>query len=133
MATSTNQPPTASESPIPIPQQQKQANASNSASAVPEITSWFSTSSSSAMTIAIGCYLLWGTFWGCKIVYPRMMSWYNSTTWFIFGTGPMDILKRQIIFGLQVRFWSVVIGIVVGCLGGAFYMQFFRSRRTAEA
>jgi len=78
--------------------------------------------------VAIGCYVLWGGFWGCKLIYPRMLAWYKSSTFFFFGTSPIQILARQIIWGLQFRFWAIVIGIVVGCLGGAFYMQFFRRR-----
>ena len=62
-----------------------------------------------------------------------MMAWYKSQTWFIFGKSPMDILMTQLAFGLQVRFWAIVIGTVIGCLGGAVYVQFFRSRCTVEA
>ena len=96
-----------------------------------KIASGVSTGFSAVLWIVLFLYILWGAYWGCQIVYPRMLAWYKSSTWLIFGTGPMDILKRQIIFGLQVRFWAIVIGIVVGCLGGGFYMQYLRSRRTA--
>ncbi|MCE5309145.1 MAG: hypothetical protein LLG20_16010 [Acidobacteriales bacterium] len=97
-----------------------------------EIGGFFSSASKLVINVLIGCYVLWGAFWGCHIVYPRMMAWYRSSTWFILGRSPMDILIRQITFGLQVRFWAIVIGTIVGCLGGAIYMQFMRSGRTTR-
>lgn len=97
------------------------------------ISSAVSNTFSGILWIFVFLYVMWGAYWGCQIVYPRMLEWYNSSTWLIFGTGPMDILKRQIIFGLQVRFWAIVIGTVVGCLGGAVYMQFFRVHSPARA
>jgi uncharacterized protein len=88
---------------------------------------------SAVWPILLFLYVIWGAYWGCKIVYPRMMAWYKSQRWFIFGTSPMDILTSQIVFGLQVRFWAIVIGLIVGCLGGAAYMQFFRPTSRVKA
>jgi hypothetical protein len=89
--------------------------------------------SSGILWIVLLVYVLWGTYWGCQIIYPRMMTWYKSSTWFIFGKNPMEILMRQIAFGLQVRFWAIVIGMLVGCLGGAVYMQFLRTAPSVKA
>lgn len=143
--TGGNQPPSASDraaesnSPgsVPVPQSDQNGTESGKAeSAKTEptspglfstIVSGISTGSSLFLWMFLFLYVMWGAYWGCQIVYPRMLAWYKSSNWLIFGTSPMDILMSQIAFGVQVRFWAVVIGIIVGCLGGAFYMQFFRS------
>jgi len=97
------------------------------------IVSSISTVFSAVWPILLFLYVIWGAYWGCKIVYPRMLAWYKSQRWFIFGTSPMDILMSQIAFGLQVRFWAIVIGLIVGCLGGAIYMQFLRPTSSVKA
>jgi hypothetical protein len=151
LATSGNQPPSASDTAAPesktpestsVPQsgQATQSEAAESGKAEPSSPGFLATIGSGISSlfgvllwIVILLYVSWGTYCGCKLVYPQMLAWYESRTWFIIGKGPIDILLSQVAFGLQVRFWAIVLGIIVGCLGGAVYMQFFRPTQVHQA
>jgi hypothetical protein len=55
------------------------------------------------------------------LVRPPLMEWYRSSDWFIFGTGPVDILLRQVGFRLGFELFIFGISCVIGSLGGAIY------------
>ena len=56
------------------------------------------------------------------LVRPPLIEWYRSSTWFIFGSGPVDILLRQIGFRLSFELFIFGISCVIGSLGGAIYV-----------
>jgi hypothetical protein len=56
------------------------------------------------------------------LVRPPLIEWYSSSTWIIFGNGPIDILFRQIGFRLSFELFTFGISCVIGSLGGAIYV-----------
>lgn len=56
------------------------------------------------------------------LVRPPLIEWYESSTWLIFGSGPIDILFRQIGFRLSFELFVFGISCAIGSLGGAIYV-----------
>ena len=73
-------------------------------------------------------YVLWATFCGIKIVRKPLMNWYNSQSFFVRGSGPVDIFIKQIGFRLSWEGFVLVASAIVGCLGGAIYTIFAHSK-----
>jgi hypothetical protein len=47
-----------------------------------------------------------------------MMQWYKSQLWILSGTGPVDILLKQIGFRLTFELFIFGVACVFGALGG---------------
>lgn len=73
-------------------------------------------------------YVLWATFCGVKIVRKPLMNWYNSQSFFVRGSGLVDIFIKHIGFRLSWEGFILVASAITGCLGGAIYTTFFRSK-----
>lgn len=71
-------------------------------------------------------YVLLSTFYGIKLVRPPLINWYNSQIFFMSGRGPVDIFFKQI--GYRLGWEAFVLGAtaIVGSLGGAIYLAFFK-------
>jgi uncharacterized protein len=66
------------------------------------------------------------------VVRPPLIRWYRSQWWFIRGTGPVDILFKQIGFRLSFEFFIYGLSCVFGALGG-FLWVILRKRRVLAA
>ncbi|WP_156898281.1 hypothetical protein [Methylocapsa acidiphila] len=63
-------------------------------------------------------YIVAAAFRVLPIVRRPLMHWYNSQMWIISGTGPVDILLKQIGFRLTFELFIFGIACVFGALGG---------------
>jgi hypothetical protein len=75
----------------------------------------------------IGAYSLWSLYWGVQIVAGPIKRWYSGLMIFS-SQGVLDLLLRSIL--IVISMYLLVIpffGLIVGCLGGALYMQFRHS------
>ena len=62
-----------------------------------------------------------------------IVRWYQSQTWFVSGTGVIDILLKQIGYRFSVELLAFGIACVVGALGGNIYViQRARKARNVE-
>lgn len=70
-----------------------------------------------------GGYLLWSLYWGVQIVHIPIKRFYEGI-WIFTSEGILDLFLRRILISLSM--YLIVIpffGLIVGGLGGAFYMQ----------
>ena len=72
---------------------------------------------SSLIGLIVG-YVLISGFLCLVIIRPPLIGWYRSQRWFILGTGPIDILFRQIGFRFGVEFFIFCMACLIGSLGG---------------
>lgn len=68
--------------------------------------------------VALMSYVLISGLLGLVIIRPPLINWYKSGSWFIWGSGPVDILFRQIGFRLGFEFFIFAVACIVGSLGG---------------
>ena len=67
---------------------------------------------------------------------PRKMivlDWYNSQTWLFLGKGPVDILFKQIGSRISIEFFAFTVSVVIGALGGAYFMLLKNDSEEAKA
>ncbi len=67
---------------------------------------------------------------------PRKMivlDWYNSQTWLCLGKGPVDILFKQIGSRISIEFFAFTVSVVIGALGGAYFMLLKNDSEEAKA
>ncbi|MGK5090447.1 hypothetical protein WDW89_00370 [Deltaproteobacteria bacterium TL4] len=81
----------------------------------------------------IGIYVAWATFYGIKLVRSPLMNWYNSQSFFVSGSGPVDIFIKQIGFKLGWEAFVLGASAIVGSLGGAVYLAFFKKSEQNES
>jgi len=80
------------------------------------------------LKIGIGAYVIWGTFWGVLLLRQPMLAWYRNRIVVRFGQSSSQILGDSIRDRIGFESMILILGAIIGCLGGAFYMQFFRRR-----
>ena len=51
-----------------------------------------------------------------------LVRWYQSQTWFVSGSGPVDILFKQIGYRLSVELLAFGMACILGALGGNLYV-----------
>ncbi len=63
---------------------------------------------------------------------PRtpIIAWYLAQGWFFTGTGPVDILFKQIGSRISIESFAFTVSAIVGGLGGAYWVLL---RSSAEA
>jgi hypothetical protein len=67
-------------------------------------------------------YIVWSAYWGIIMVHRAVKSFYNNL--FIFGTGIIDLIVRQIAMRLGMYLFTIpFVGLLFGALGGAFFKQ----------
>ena len=67
-------------------------------------------------------YIVWSAYWEILIVHRAVKSFYNNL--FIFGTGIVDLIIRQIGMRLGMYLFTIpFVGLLFGSLGGAFVKQ----------
>ena len=74
-----------------------------------------------------GLLVLAGYFFVSGLVFlkvPRtpLIAWYQSQGWFFTGTGPVDILFKQIGSRISIEAFAFVLSAIVGGLGGAYWI-----------
>jgi hypothetical protein len=84
------------------------------------------------IAICLLTYVVVTGFIGLSVVRPPLIGWYRSQWWFIRGTGPVDILFKQIGFRLGFEFFIYGVSCVFGALGG-FLWVVLRKRKIATA
>ncbi len=72
-------------------------------------------------------YILVSGLFALLLVRPPLMRWYRSQIWLVTGTGPVDILFRQIGFRVGFELFIYAIACLVGSLGGWLFV-FLRGR-----
>lgn len=75
-------------------------------------------------------YVLVSGLFGLALVRPPLIRWYRSQFWFVRGTGPVDILLKQIWFRLGFELFTYVLACAVGAVGGWLFV--FLRRRTRQ-
>ena len=66
-----------------------------------------------------------------KVPRSRIMDWYRSQTWLFMGTGPVDILFKQIGARITVEAFAFAVSAIGGGLGGVYWVL-LRSDPEAE-
>lgn len=51
-----------------------------------------------------------------------LIRWYQSQTWFVTGSGVIDILLKQIGYRFSVELFAFGVACVLGSLGGNIYV-----------
>ena len=82
--------------------------------------------------ILIGYILASGLMLFADIRRP-LVHWYQSQTWFVSGSGALDILFKQIGYRLSVELFAFGVACVLGSLGGNLYVLYrARTARNIE-
>lgn len=68
--------------------------------------------------IIFGVYALVSGIVTLRLVRPPLIGWYSSSVWFIRGSGPVDILFRQIGMRISFEVFILVLSCIFGSLGG---------------
>jgi uncharacterized protein len=75
----------------------------------------------------LAAYVLIAGLLGLAVVRPPLIDWYRSQIWIMGGSGPVDILFKQIGFRLSFEFFTYALACVFGALGG-WLLVVFRPR-----
>ena len=67
--------------------------------------------------IVILLYIVIAGLVALSLMRPILVRWYDSSTWFIFGKGPVDILIRQIGFRIGFEFFILAVSFILGPIG----------------
>jgi len=71
----------------------------------------------------VGGYLFWSLYWGVQIVHAQIKRFY-SRIWIFTSEGILDLFIRRILIALSMYLLLIpFVGLIVGALGGALYMQ----------
>lgn len=94
------------------------------------------TNSSSSYTVILESALVFYFFvsWyaGWKLMRPVLIGWYLGQTWYVSGRNAKEVLLAQIGNRLQIEFFAITLGMLVGNLGGNLY-YFLVARRQQSA
>ncbi len=70
-----------------------------------------------------GGYLIWSLYWGVQIVHIPVKRFYEGI-WIFTSEGLLDLFLRRILLSLSMYLLVIpLVGLIVGALGGALYMQ----------
>lgn len=58
-----------------------------------------------------------------QVVRPPLMKWYNSQGWLIRGTGPVDILLKQVGYRLSFEVFIFDLACAFGSVGGWYLVM----------
>ena len=67
-------------------------------------------------------YLMWSTYWGYKIIYSQITSFFKAPI-HIEADNTLDYIIKTIIFKYTIEFIKFWICYLVGALGGGIYKQ----------
>jgi uncharacterized membrane protein len=66
---------------------------------------------------------MWSLYWGVQVVYIPIKCFYAGL-WLFTTAGILDLFLSRILISLSMYLIIIpIFGIIVGALGGAFYMQ----------
>lgn len=94
------------------------------------------TNSSSSYTVflelALVFYFFVSWYAGWRLMRPVLIGWYLGQTWYVSGRNAKEVLLAQIGNRLQIEFFAITLGMLVGNLGGNLY-YFLVARRQQSA
>jgi len=85
-------------------------------------------SQSDPLTIIVAIYAVIAGLICLPLVRPPLAKWYRSGFWFIGGSGPVEILLKQVGYRLGFELFIFALSCVFGALGGWIFALYRFSR-----